>query len=265
ISYNDYEDIARSRETFASAAIAKTGSYTYTGGEFPQRLQALRVGDNFFEVFGAQPARGRLFNEGENQPGAGHVAILGDGAWHRLFGGDPAILGKIIELDQVPYRVVGVMRPEFTASIHELGGLGGQAQDLFVPLAFRPTADPRTRYLESFLCVARLQPGVSLEKARAYMSVMTDRGYPHTTTGMGRKINGWGLSIVPYTDFVGAELKTPLLILWGAVGLVLLIGCANIAGLMLARMSARSRELSVRAALGGSRWHLLRQLFAECA
>ncbi len=265
ISYNDYEDIARSTEVFSSAAIAKTGSYNYTGGEYPQRLQALRVSEKWFEVFGAEPARGRLFTDGENQPGANRVAILGDAAWHRLFGADPAILGKTIELDQLAYKIVGVMRPEYTASVHELGGLGGQAQDLFVPLAYRPTADPRMRYLESFLGVARLQPGIGPEKARAFMNVLTERGYRDKTAGFARKINGWGLWMLPYTDFVGGDMKTPLLILWGAVGLVLLIACANIAGLMLARMSARARELAVRAALGGSGWHLLRQLLAECA
>jgi macrolide transport system ATP-binding/permease protein len=262
ISYNDFEDVSNSRDTFAAAAIAKTGSFNYNGGEYPQRLQALRVSSKWFEVFGISPARGRLFTEREDEPGANRVAILGDAAWKRVFGSDPAIIGKTIELDQVPFKVVGIMRPEYTASVSEIGGAGGQAQDVFLPLAFRPT-DDRLRYTETFLGVARLQRGVTPEGAAAYMGAVTSRGFQNKAAGFARKINGWGLSITPYTTFSGGDMKTPLLILWGAVGLVLLIACANIAGLTLARTSARSRELAVRTALGGSRWQLLRQLFAE--
>jgi predicted permease len=264
ISYNDFEDVSKSTETFAAAAIAKTGSYNYVGGEYPQRLQALRISAKWFEVFGAQPARGRLFSAQEEEPGANHVVILGDAAWRRVFGGDPSIIGKTIDLDQVPYKVIGIMRPEYTAGVNELGGLTGHAQDIFLPLGFRPAND-RARYTETLLGVAKLRSGVSLEQGAAFMGLLTDRGFKNPAAGFLRKVNGWGLSLTPYTTFSGGDMKTPLLILWGAVGLVLLIACANVAGLTLARTSARSREFAVRAALGGSRWQLLRQLFAESA
>jgi putative ABC transport system permease protein len=263
ISLDDFEKVRDSLDVFSSIAIAKTGSYNFTGGAYPQRLSALRVSWRWFEVFGAQPAQGRVFTAQEDQPNSNHVVMLGDAAWKRAFGGDPSIVGKIIELDQVPYKVVGIMRPEYTASVNELGSIAGQPQDIFVPLGIRTSNDPRIRYNETFLGVARLQPGVSFDKAQAFMTVLTGRGLHDPLAGHPRQQNGWGLSITPYTDFAGGDMKTPLLILWGAVGLVLLIACANIAGLTLARTSARSRELAVRTALGGSRWHLLRQMFAE--
>ena len=262
ISLNDFNDVSGSTEIFSAAAIAKTGNFTYTGGTFPQRLAAMQVSLRWFEVFGAQPARGRVFAAEEDQPNSNHVAVVSYGAWQRVFGGDPSMVGKSIELDQVPYQVIGIMRPESATTVNELGGLSGQSVDIFTPMAARATT-PRIRYTETYLGVARLKHGISFAKAQAFMDVLTARGLQDRLAGRPRKENGWGLFVVPYTDFAGGDLRTPMLILWGAVGFVLLIVCANIAGLMLARTSARSREFAVRTALGASRSHLLRQLFAE--
>ncbi len=262
ISLNDFNDVSGSTEIFSAAAIAKTGNFTYTGGAFPQRLAAMHVSLRWFEVFGAQPARGRVFAAEEDQPNSNHVAVVSYGAWQRVFGGDPSLVGKSIELDQVPYQVIGIMRPESATTVNELGGLSGQSVDIFTPMAARATT-PRIQYTETYLGVARLKHGISFAKARAFMDVLTARGLQDRLAGRPRKENGWGLFVVPYTDFAGGDFRTPMLILWGAVGFVLLIVCANIAGLMLARTSARSREFAVRTALGASRSHLLRQLFAE--
>ncbi len=264
ISLNDFQDVTRSVETFSSAAIAKTANLTYTGGTYPQRLAVLRVSWRWFEVFGAQPAQGRLFTAQEDQPNTGRVVILSDAAWRRVFGADATIIGKTIDLDQQLYKIVGIMRPEYTADFNEAGGLIGQPHDIFVPLAAHADS-PRIGYMETYLGVARLQPGINFTQVQAFMRVLTERGFQDSLAGPARKENGWGLSVIRYTDFTGGDLKIPLLILWGAVGFVLLIACANIAGLMLARTSARSREFAVRTALGGSRWHLLRQIFAEAA
>ena len=260
ISLDNFREIRESPEIFSSAAIARSGEFSYLGGAYPQRLSSLTVSCAWFEVFGAQPARGRVFEDADCQPGNTRVVILSHAVWQRVFGGDPHVVGKTIDLDARRYRVAGIMRPEYTA-LTEVGGLNGQPPDLFVPSAIQET--PRTRFIETFLGVARLQPGVSFTRAQSQMSVLTNRGFQVPGAGPRRQENGWGLSIAPYTDFVGGDMKTPLLILWGAVGLVLLVACANIAGLMLARASARSRELAVRVALGGTRWHLLRHMFAE--
>ncbi len=262
ISFSNFEDISASKEIFSSTAIAKTASYTYSGGAYPQRIAALRVSWRWFEVFGVQPLQGRIFTAEEDRPNNNQVVVLSHGAWLRMFGGDPAIVGKTIELDRLPYKVVGIMGPAYAVGVGELDGLGSQPHDIFVPIGVRIDS-PRIRFTETFLGVARLQPGITFAKAQAFITVLISRGLQDRLAGRLRRENGWGLSIHRYTDFIGGDMKTPMFILWGAVGLVLLIACANIAGLTLARTSARSREFAVRTALGGSRWHLLRQLFAE--
>jgi predicted permease len=262
ISLSDFNQVSESPSIFASAAIAKTGNFTYTGGPYPLRLAALRVSSRWFEVFGAQPAQGRVFSAEEDQPNNNQVVVLSDAAWRRVFGSDSSIVGKTVDLDQRPYQIIGVMRAEYAAAVNELGGPVGQPPDLFVPLAARADT-PAILYNETYLGVARLRRNVAFVQAQAFMSVLTGRGLQDRLARAPRKENGWSLFVLPYTDFAGGDMKTPLLILWVAVGFVLLIACANIAGLTLARTSARSRELAVRTALGGSRWHVLRHILAE--
>ena len=261
ISFSDFEDVKASTEIFSAVAIAKSGDYTYTGGAYPQRLAALHVSQRWFEVLGVYLAQGRVFTAEEDRPNNNHVALLSHAAWQRVFGGDPSIVGKTIELDRALYRVIGIMRPESATSANEFGGLSGESRDLFIPLAARG----QMRFIETYLGVARLQTGITFDKARAFMEILTNRGFQLPGAGAPRKENGWRLSVSRYTDYVSGDLKTPILILWGAVGFVLLIACSNIAGLTLARASARSRELAVRIALGGTRWHLMRQMLAESA
>lgn len=262
ISLDNFNAVNESREIFSATAVAKTGSLTYTGGASPQRLAALRVSSQWFDVLGTRPERGRIFTAAEAQPGNDQVAILTHASWQRVFGGDPAILGKTIELDLRHYKIVGVMGPAYAAAINELGGTTGEPQDLLVPVGTR-AENARALYTEAYLGVARLQSGIALAQAQTFMGALTNRGLQDPLIGSRRKGNGWGLSVVPYTEFAGGDLKTPILILWGAVGFVLLIACSNIAGLTLARASTRSREFAVRATLGATRWHLMRQMFAE--
>ena len=262
ISLDNFQQVSDSPQIFSAAAIAKSSSFTYTGGAYPLRLAALRVSWRWFEVFGAEPSQGRIFTAQEDQPHSNQVVVLSDAAWRHLFGADPSIVGKTIALDQQPYQIIGVMGPSYAPSVNELGGLSGPPYDFFVPLAAPPDTS-LTRYTETYLGVARLQKNISFGQAQAFMSLLSSRGLQDQNWGAPRKENAWSLFILPYTDFANGDMQTPILILWGAVGFVLLIACANIAGLTLARTSARSRELAVRTALGGSRWHLLRHLLAE--
>jgi len=142
-----------------------------------------------------------------------------------------------------------------------LGGLSYEPYDVFVPLGVPDTV--RTRFNESYIGLARLQPGISFSKAQTFMGIITERGFQAAFVGPNRKQNGRGVFLVPYRDFLGGSMKTPMLILWAAVTLVLVIACSNIAGLTLARASTRTRELAVRATLGGTWWHLIRQTLAE--
>src|SRR5262249_9911154 len=121
VSFSDFNQVSDSSDVFSAAAIAKTASFTYIGDQYPQRLAALRVSWRWFDVFGARPALGRLFTAQEDRPGKDHEVIISYAAWQRVFGGDASIVGKSIELDQQLYSVIGIMGPEFTFGVNELG------------------------------------------------------------------------------------------------------------------------------------------------
>jgi predicted permease len=256
VSAPDFVDVRESKQIFSAAAMADEADFNYTGSDLPERLLGAPVTWQWFEVFGAKPRLGRAFQPEEDQPGANRIAILSDATWKRLFGSDPAILGETIQLNQLAYKVVGVMGPEFNWP--------PQAQ-LWVPLGL-PAADyaADNRFNESYFAVARIRPDVTLKQAQAFLPVLNRRAEDsNTRVGAYVRDSAWGMFILPLTEFAYGDLKTPLYILLGSVAFVLLIACSNIAGLMLARGSARARELAVRSALGASRWDLIRQTLAE--
>ncbi len=255
LSVPDFADIRASRQIFVHTATMAGGDFNFTGSGVPERLQGASVSVEWFDVFGARPYLGRAFRPEEDQPNADPVVVLAYSTWKRLFGGDPSAVGRTIELNQKPYRIAGVMQPEFRYLM----------ADLWTPLGLNDAAYAEgNRFNENYLTVARLAPGVSLERANAFIQVLSERVRRNGTRGgQYAQDSLWGMFAIPVTDFLAGDTKKPLLVLLGAVGFVLLIACSNIAGLMVARAAGRAKEIAVRTALGAGRWQLVRQVIAE--
>jgi len=256
VSLPDYARMRDSRDVFAVAAAEKSGDFNYTGGEYPEDLQGALVSSHWFEVFGAKPILGRTFTEEEDQPNANHEVVLSYGAWERWFGSDAKAIGKTMQLNQQAYRVIGVMGRDFhwpNAKTELWTPLGEPAKAYAIENTFN----------ESYLAVARLQPGVTFAKANAYMNVLSHNYEGNKDFERFATASQWSMFLMPFPEYVFGALRTPILILGGAVAFVLLIACANIAGLLLAKASGRAKELAVRAALGASRKRLIAQALAE--
>jgi len=222
-----------------------------TGFGEPQGLKSLGVTGNFFSVLGASPLLGRTFSDDETYEGKARVVVLSYGLWQSAFGGDPATLGRTITLSGRTYDVVGIMPDTFF--------FPGRDVQLWIPVGYPPEMIPKTRRPHFLGVVARLKPGVRLERAKLDMDRIAkelEAEYPDTNTKMGVRLE-------LLHDSFANEPRAALLMLSGAVGLLFLIVCANIANLQLGRTVSRSRELAIRGALGAGRKRLLRQLLTE--
>jgi len=249
ISFPNFLDWRAQNHVFDDISAFGTGSsFSLTGAGDPERLRGASVSQGTFELLRVPPVLGRTFTPEEDRPKQDAVVILGNGLWQRRFGSDPQIIGKTVILNSRQRTVVGVMPPGFKFP---------ENAELWVPLGLDTTMFTRTDH--GLGSIARLKEGVSLTQAQAEMDVIARRieeQNPVTNEGLGVSINSL------HTVLAG-DYRKALLILLGVVGFVLLVACANVANLMLARTSARQKEFAVRAALGASRWRIIRQTLTE--
>jgi len=256
MSSPDFGDAAAGKNIFSSTAVLSSGDFNYSDGAQPQRLVGAHVSWQWFNVFQARPILGRIFRPEEDQPGANHEAVLSYKAWKDRFGGDPGIVGRSLTLNAQQYRVIGVMGPDFNWPNNA---------EVWVPLGLPPAQyqDQHYRYNEYLFAVARLKPGVTLQQANAYLAMKTQENIASEGSDSFGKSAGWGMFCEPLIELVSGPLQRPLTVLMIAVGIILLIACANIAGLQLARLSAKQKEISIQIALGASRARLIQQAFIE--
>jgi putative ABC transport system permease protein len=254
ISYLDFTDWSQQTDLFASTAAYWTGNADLSGdGADPEAVPRAGVTIGFFSVLGVQPVLGRAFIAQDDKPatfneGRGTVAIISHGLWKRRFGSDPAIVGRVVQMKSRPLTVIGVMPPGFEYP---------EQTQIWVNSAVNLSEEPRDN--RAWSAIARLNSNVDLKQAQTRVSAINarlDQQFHETN-------KGWDVSLWTLHERLVRDVKPSLLALLGAVGFVLLIGCANIANLLLARSAARQKEIAIRAALGASRTRVLRQMLTE--
>ena len=248
VSVPDFEDWRRQSRSFQGLVALDSGRFNLTAGDRPEALQGARVSADFFRTLKMEPVLGRGFNAGEDRVGGERVVVLSEGLWRRRFGADPGIVGRAVTLDGEARTVVGVAPPGVELP---------SKSEIWLPLAVDAAKESRgAHYL---LVLGRLKPGISLKQAGTEMAAVAgrlERQYPDTNTG-------WGTLLIPLAELQVEKIRTALLILLVFVSFVLLIACADVANLLLARVAAREREIALRAALGADRVRLLRQMLTE--
>lgn len=259
VAWPNFEDWRRRASSFDGLASSLADAVLLTSGEIPRRFESRSVTSNFFQVLGVAPFRGRLFDESDGRADAARTVVVSHGFWVREFAGDRAAIGRTISLNRNPVTVIGVLPPEFRYMT---------PADVYILVEPQVAANYRgmqNRLTHTTLyAVGRLKPRISIDAARTEMrAIMAALAREYPDTNGGRDNPASDVQLVTLTDRVVADIAATLTVLSGAVTLLMIIACVNLAGLLLNRTAARRPELSIRAALGGSRWTLIRQLLVE--